>query len=101
MNFTQIQLFKSLKRSIGDNEAQDLVNFIKSEISTEIMEQKKCFVSREDANELVAQMKQDKLELMLLMKQDKIELTRSIYMAGLMQFLAIMGGILGILALKG
>lgn len=69
-------MYKSLKAKLGDETAQELVNFIKSEINNEFMDCKQLF----------------------LVKEDKMDLVRTIYAVGLIQFLAIMASLIGILS---
>lgn len=76
MSVTEIQLYKLLKAKLGDETAQELVNFIKSEINAEFMECKKIF----------------------LVKDDKAEIIRYIFIAGAVQYLAIIGSLLAILS---
>jgi hypothetical protein len=76
MSVTEVQLYKSLKAKLGDETAQELVNFIKSEINNEFMDCKQLF----------------------LVKEDKVDLVRTIYAVGLIQFLAIMASLIGILS---
>ena len=76
MSVTEVQLYKSLKEKLGDEEAQELVNFIKSEINNEFMDCKEVF----------------------LVKEDKVDMMRAMYTVGLVQFLAIMVSLVGILS---
>lgn len=75
MSISEIQLYNALKTKLGDTEAQQLVDFVKSEVSTE-------FNSRKDS---------------FLVKEDKIDIMRSIYIVGIVQFLAIVGSVLTIM----
>lgn len=87
MSVTEVQLYKSLKDKLGDEQAQELVNYIKSAINNEFMECKQVFM-----------VKEDKVDLIRSMKEDKITLMRAIYMMGVMQFLAIVAAMLGIIS---
>ncbi|MEO8860194.1 MAG: hypothetical protein ABI358_02155 [Ginsengibacter sp.] len=75
MSISEIQLYNALKTKLGDSEAQQLVDFVKSEVTSE-------FNSRKDS---------------FLVKEDKIDIMRSIYLVGVVQFLAIIGSVLAIL----
>lgn len=71
MRISEIQLYNALKTELGDNEAQQLVDFVNSE-----------FNNRKDT---------------FLNKDDKIDIMRSIYIVGIVQFLAIIGCVLAVL----
>ncbi len=75
MIISEIQLYNALKTKLDDSEAQQLVAFVKSEVTFE-------FNSRKDS---------------FLVKEDKIDIMRSIYLVGIVHFLAIIGSILAIL----
>ncbi len=75
MRISEIQLYNALKTKFGDNEAQQLVDFVKSEVTSE-------FNNRKDS---------------LLVKEDKNDIMRSIYIVGIVQFLAIVGSVLAIM----
>jgi hypothetical protein len=76
MSVTEIQVYKVLQSKLGDETAQELVKFLKSEINAEFMDCKQVF----------------------LVKEDKVDLMRTIYLVGLVQFLAIMASLIGILS---
>lgn len=76
MNTRDIKLYNSLRNTIGEEAAQELVSFIKCEISNEMVNLKDIF----------------------LVKQDKVEIMRTIYIVGLVQFFAIVGAIIGIMS---
>lgn len=75
MSISEIQLYNALKTKLGDTEAQQLVDFVKSEVTSEFNNRKDTF----------------------LIKEDKIDIMRSIYIVGIVQFLAIVGSVLAIL----
>lgn len=75
MSISEIQLYNALKTKLGDNEAQQLVDFVKSEVSSEFNNRKDIFLT----------------------KEDKIDIMRSIYIVGIVQFLAIVGSVLAIM----
>ncbi len=87
MQVTEIEVYKSIQAKLGDREAQELVGFIKSEIKAEFMDCKQVFL-----------VKEDKIDLIQSMKQDKVDLIRAIFISGIIQFLAIIGALLGILS---
>ncbi len=75
MSISEIQLYNALKTKLGDSEAQQSVDFVKSEVTSEFNNRKDTF----------------------LVKEDKIDIMRSIYLVGVVQFLAIIGSVLAIL----
>lgn len=75
MSISEIQLYNALKTKLGDNEAQQLVDFVKSEVTSEFNNRKDSF----------------------LVKEDKIDIMRSIYIVGIVQFFAIVGSVLAIM----
>jgi len=75
MSISEIQLYNALKTKLGDYEAQQLVDFVKSEVSSEFNNRKETFLN----------------------KDDKIDIMRSIYIVGIVQFLAIVGSVSAIM----
>jgi hypothetical protein len=74
MSVSEIQLFNILKTKIGEIEAQSLVEFVKAQIEDGIESKKDVFLT----------------------KDDKVDIMRSIYLVGIVQFLAIIGSIIAI-----
>jgi len=75
MSVSEIQLFNILRNKLGENEAQTLVEYVKSQVNDEIESRKDIFLT----------------------KEDKVDIMRSIYVVGLIQFLAIVGSVIGII----
>ena len=75
MRISEIQLYNALKAKLGDTEAKQLVDFVKSEVISEFDNRKDTFLT----------------------KDDKMDLMRSIYIVGIVQFLAIVGSVLAIM----
>ena len=75
MSISEIQLYNALKTKLDDNEAQQLVDFVKSEVSSEFNNRKDTFLT----------------------KEDKIDIMHSIYIVGIVQFLTIVGSVLAIM----
>ena len=75
MTVTDIQLYNILKIKLGEKEAQSLVDFVHHEVESEVNAKKDIFLT----------------------KDDKIDIMRSIYLVGLIQFLAIVASISGII----
>ena len=76
MTVSDIQLFNILKIKLGEQEAQSLVEFVHHEVQTEIDAKKDIFLT----------------------KDDKVDIMRSIYLVGVIQFLAIVASVIGIIS---
>ena len=79
MSISEIQLYQILKERLGNKGAEELVYFVSSEIKNEFDNRKEVFATKEDLSNV------------------KSELMKSIYIVGLIQFLAITGSILAII----
>ncbi|MGB4775259.1 MAG: hypothetical protein WBP45_08805 [Daejeonella sp.] len=79
MSVSEIQLFQILKNKLGEREAEDLISFVKTEVKTEFENRKEILATKEDLANV------------------KADLIKSIYIVGLVQFLAIVGSVLVIL----
>jgi hypothetical protein len=86
MSVTEIQLFQILKSKLGEKEAEELVSFVKDEVKSEFENKRVIFATKED----IANTKEYILQL-------RSELSKSIYLVGLIQFLAIAGAVIGII----
>jgi hypothetical protein len=86
MSVTEIQLFQILKMKLGEREAEELVSFVKEEVRTEFDNKREILATKED----IANTKEYILQV-------KSELSKSIYLVGLIQFLAIVGSVIGII----
>lgn len=75
MSVSEIQLFNILKNKLGEKEAQSLVNFVQQEVKAEFDNRKEVLATKEDV----------------------ANVHKSIYVVGLVQFLAIVGSILMII----
>ncbi|MBB6239536.1 hypothetical protein HDC90_004189 [Pedobacter sp. AK013] len=74
MSVTEIQLFQILKAKLGEQEAEQLVSFVKAEVKSEF----------------------DNKREILATKEDIANMQKTIYVVGLIQFLAIIGSVIGI-----
>lgn len=74
MSISEIQLYQILKNKLGEKEAESLVAFVKEEVKAE-------FDNKKD---------------ILATKEDLANVHKSIYLVGLIQFLAIVGSVLAI-----
>jgi len=79
MTVSEIQLYQILRNKLGDKGAEELVSFVRSEIRTEFDNRKEILATKEDLYHV------------------KMGLMRSIYVVGLIQFLAITGSVLAII----
>ncbi|KIA90877.1 hypothetical protein OC25_24155 [Pedobacter kyungheensis] len=86
MSVTEIQLFQILKLKLGEKEAEELVSFVKDEVKAEFENKREILATKED----IANTKEYILQV-------KSELSKSIYLVGLVQFLAIVGAVIGII----
>lgn len=86
MTISEIQLFQILKSKLGDKGAEELVMFVKSRIKAEIDIREEMYATKTD----IALVREDMMEM-------KSELSKSIYIVGLIQFVAIIGSILAII----
>ena len=86
MTVSEIQLYQILKTKLGDKVAEELVSFVKSEVHNEFDARKQILATKED----IYIIKQDIYDV-------KVNLMRSIYVVGLIQFLAIIGSVLAII----
>ena len=104
MNITDIKMYERLRHSLGEDETQDLIAFIKSETKNEFMDCKDVFLTKDDKLELMLMIKQDKVELVNQINhvenrlmETKAELNKSINAWGLVQLLAIIVSIIAII----
>lgn len=77
MSFTEMQLFQILKAKLGEQEAEQLVSFVKAEVKSEF----------------------DNKREVLATKEDIANMQKTIYVVGPIQFLAIIGSVIGIVNL--
>lgn len=78
ISISEIRLYQILKERFGEKEAGELVYFISSEVKNEFDSRREVFATKVDLSDV------------------KSELMRSIYIVGLIQFLAITGAVIGI-----
>ncbi|MGI8952270.1 MAG: hypothetical protein ACR2FN_11905 [Chitinophagaceae bacterium] len=88
MSISEIGLYKALRIKLGDETANELVEFVTSEVKTELDNKTNLFLTKEDKIDLIEKMNADKTELLekmnLLaekMNKDKIDLIK--WMVGL------------------
>lgn len=83
MSVSEIQLYNILRNKLGEKEAQTLVSFVKKEVKAEFVNKKEMLAGKED----IYLLKEDLVKM-------KAELLRTVYVVGLVQFLAIIGSVL-------
>ena len=74
MQITSIELFELLKPKLGEKEAKTLVAYVEERAEEKINQKKDIFLT----------------------KDDKIDIMRSMYIVGVVQYLAILGSMLAI-----
>lgn len=74
MQITSIELFELLKPKLGEKEAKTLVAYVEERAEEKINQKKEIFLT----------------------KDDKVDIMRSMYIVGVVQYLAILGSMLAI-----
>lgn len=74
MQITSIELFELLKPKLGEKEAKTLVAYVEERVEEKINQKKDIFLT----------------------KDDKVDIMRSMYIVGVVQYLAILGSMLAI-----
>ena len=90
----QLQAYEILKQKFGEKDASVVIDFIETKIGFEVEANIKHVATKVDLAELKLVLTEDISEL-------RSELTKTIYIVGLVQFLAIVGTIVGILSFMG
>ncbi len=63
MSISEISLYKALRTKLGDETANELVEFVKSEARTELESKTDTFLIKEDKIDLIEKMNKDKIDL--------------------------------------
>jgi len=63
MTVSQIDLYNILKKKLGDQEAESLVSFVKTEVQEKINDQKDFLATKEDLNTLKVDLANTKAEV--------------------------------------
>lgn len=63
MSISEISLYKALRLKLGDDTASELVEFVKSEVNTELEKKSDTFLTKEDKIDLIEKMNRDKVDL--------------------------------------
>ncbi len=93
MTISEIQLYQILKGKLGDKGAEELVDFVQSEVKSEFDSRREIYATRND----IAIVKNDIAIVREDMVNMKSDLIKSIYFAGIIQFFAIIGSIITII----
>lgn len=75
---TEIQLFQALKDKLGENEAETMVGYLKDEMKQQFDSRKEIYATKEDMEKL------------------RSGILTSVYGVGLVQLIAIISSVLGI-----
>ncbi len=63
LNITDIQLFNTLKKKLGEKEAQELVSFVKSEVESEFNLKKEILATKDDIANVKIELANNKSEI--------------------------------------
>jgi len=96
MKIADIKLYERLRHSLGEEEAQELVRFIHSQIENEFMDCKDVFLTKEDKVELVQMIAEVEVRLNKSINDTERRLSKSFTGMTLLQLLSI---IISVLAL--
>lgn len=84
MSALPLQAYDMLKQKLGDQEAKLFISFLESEVKQELNLKTKTLVTKKDLTSAISEVKSD--------------LTRPICIVVLIQFLAIVSSVIGIMA---
>ena len=90
----QLQAYEILKQKFGERDASIVIDFIETKIGFEVEANIKHVATKVDLSELKLVLTEDISGL-------RSELAKTMYMVGLVQFLAIVASIVGILSFIG
>lgn len=74
MSISEISLYKALRTKLGDETADELVEFVKTQMQSELKARTDTFLTKQDKVELLEKINDDKNELLQKMSGDKSEL---------------------------
>ena len=112
----QLQAYEILKQKFGEKDASIVIDFIETKIGFEVEANIKFVATKVDLSEQKSELKEEisglrselkeeisqlRLEVKEALSALRSELTKTIYIVGLVQFLAIVGSIVGILSFIG
>jgi hypothetical protein len=65
MSISEISLYKALKLKLGDDTASELVEFVKSEVQSELDNKTNTFLTKEDKIDLIDRINKSKTETII------------------------------------
>ncbi len=89
MTISEIQLYQILQRTLGDNETDQLLSFIKASMESGFMDKQNILATKSDLDRETFRLREEMINM-------KADLLQSVYLVGLSQFLAIVGSVLTI-----
>lgn len=89
MTISDIQLYQLLKAKLGEKEAEQLVSFVKGEVESQFLNKQNGLATKGDLDREISHLREDMMNM-------KAELLKSVYVVGLIQFLAIVGSVVTI-----
>ncbi len=63
MSISEVSLYKALRLKLGDDTASELVEFVKSELETELSKKSDTFLVKQNKIDLIEKMNKDKIDL--------------------------------------
>ena len=94
---TDIKMYERLRHALGEEETEDLIVFIKSEVKTEFMNCKETFVTKEDKVELLQKISDVEVRLNKTIGDVRVDLTKSMSGMTLLQYLSIIISVIAII----
>lgn len=83
MSTLQLRAYDMLKTKFSEQEAKECISYIETKVKEEVQHENRQLVTKDEFIREIADLRAD--------------LTRQIYFVGLIQFLAIVGSVIGIL----
>jgi hypothetical protein len=90
MNISAIKLFNILRKKLGDEESNNLVEFVHAEIDEGIRRKSDIFLTKDDKSELLHEINEVKVDLIDRMNKNKTEILVWIVGTGILQFLMVL-----------
>jgi demethoxyubiquinone hydroxylase (CLK1/Coq7/Cat5 family) len=94
MVISDIQLYEILSAKLGREEARVLTEYVETKVEKQLNDKTTVFATKED---LVKEVSTLRIE----MHEMEVRITRNIFVAGVVQFLAIVGSVLMLLKFHG
>jgi hypothetical protein len=87
MSISEISLYNILRKKIGEEETTELMQFVKSEVRSEVDTKTSVFMTKDDKVELIDWINRDKIELIDRINKSKTETIAWIVGIGVLQFI--------------